>query len=493
MGGVGRHAVIYGLGIVLQRALSFVMLPVYTRYLTPADYGVLALIEMTLDVIAIFAGAQLALGVFRFYHKAETRHEKGVVVSTALIGLGASYGLVAFAAFTGAPLASELLFDSTEQVGLIRLAAGAMFFSGMTVIPLAYARVEDRSTLFVMANLVRMVLGLGLNIYTLVYLGMGVRGVFLSSLISSATVGLWLSASTLRRVGIHFSSEATRSLLRYGLPLIATQIATFTATFGDRYFINVHAGQDDVGIYNMAYQFAFLLALVGYVPFETVWAPRRFAIARRPDREAALNRGFEIENILLLTCALGIALLVDDVLRVMTTPPFHPAGEVVPILLVAYVFQAWAGVQDIGILIEEKTEYLTLANWVAAAVALVGYAVLIPRYVGLGAAIATVLSFGTRWGLTFWFSQRLWPVRYRWGPTLRLATLVVVFTVANELVRAPESLVLSIAMHLAGVAAYLVLAWAWALSEDSKGLIRNALGVALARTSWGHRFGNSDG
>src|SRR5205823_14718273 len=67
---IGRHSLVYGAGLMLTKAVSFVMLPVYTRYLTPADYGVMTLISMTLDVIAIMAGTKVALGIFRYYHKA---------------------------------------------------------------------------------------------------------------------------------------------------------------------------------------------------------------------------------------------------------------------------------------------------------------------------------------------------------------------------------------------------------------------------------------
>ena len=66
MSRVGRHTLIYGAGMMLSRAISFVMLPVYTRYLTPADYGVMELIGTTLDLIAIIAGARIAAGIFRF-------------------------------------------------------------------------------------------------------------------------------------------------------------------------------------------------------------------------------------------------------------------------------------------------------------------------------------------------------------------------------------------------------------------------------------------
>src|SRR5690606_33417269 len=102
-------------------------------------------------------------------------------------------------------------------------------------------------------------------------------------------------------------------------------------------------------------------------------------------------------------------------------PAFHSAADVVPLILIAYVLHSWSSVQDIGILIAERTEYLTLANVLASVVAVLGFALLVPTFMEWGAAAAAVLSALTRYLTTRYFSQRLWPVRYRWRPVLGLA------------------------------------------------------------------------
>src|SRR5690242_17381555 len=88
---LGRHTVIYAVGILAGKAAAFIMLPLYTRYLTPADYGVLELIEMTLDLIAIVAGSRLGAGVFRLYHDAETEEQRRSVLGSAFLVLGVAF------------------------------------------------------------------------------------------------------------------------------------------------------------------------------------------------------------------------------------------------------------------------------------------------------------------------------------------------------------------------------------------------------------------
>jgi O-antigen/teichoic acid export membrane protein len=282
---LGRHSLIYGAGTVLRKALSFVMLPVYTRFLTPGDYGVMELIEMTLDVISIVAGAQIALGIFRYYHKATTDEERKQVVSTALILLIVGYGVVGLGSFACAPLLSRLVFRTAEYAPLVRIAALSVALQSMIVAPLAYVRVRERSHIFVTTNLAKLIIAVLGNLVFVVHYRMGVRGVLTSGLIANVIIAAALTGGMVREVGLRFSRAATRSLLRYGVPMIGTQLATFIATFGDRYFLQAASNVTAVGLYTLAYQFGFVLASLGYMPFEAVWEPARFEIAKRPDRD----------------------------------------------------------------------------------------------------------------------------------------------------------------------------------------------------------------
>lgn len=425
MSRIGRHTLIYGLGVVLSKAVSFFMLPIYTRFLTPSDYGVMELIEMTLDIISIVAGAQIAIGIFRYYHKAETDRERNAVVSTSFMVLVLSYCLMGAVTFAAAPWLAELVFDSRDNAGLIRLAAMSLAASSFSIAPLTAFRVREQSTYFVLSQLAKLLLQVALNLYFLVELEMGVRGVFMASLIASSLVGAVLGGLLLKNVGLHFSRQATRDLIRYGIPLIGTQLATFAVTFGDRYFLQAAADTAVVGVYSLAYQFGFLLAAIGYMPFEMIWQPARFEIAARPDRDAIYSRAFVYLNVLLIPAAVGLSVFVQDVLYLMATPPFYTAAEFVPIIVIAYVLQGWTGFQDVGVHMKERTEFITAANWASAAVALVGYALFIPRYLGYGAAAVTVVAFAIRYAGCYWASQRLWRVHYQWKPVLKLIVLGV--------------------------------------------------------------------
>lgn len=479
--GVVKHAFIYGLGTLLSRAVSFIMLPVYTRVLTPADYGTLALIEMTLDVISIGAGAQLAYAIYRFYHKADTEAEKNTVVSTVFFSLMLSYVLVAALTATFATELSVLLFKSPDNASLIRIASGGLASQCLMIVPSALLQVRERSATMVQINLVKLVMQLSMNILFLVGMGLGVKGILLSTLIANTTIGFGLSIWTIRTVGISFSSDVLRSLVRYAGPLIGMQFATFFTTFGDRYFLKAYGDEASVGLFNLSYQFAFLMYGIGFGPFMQMWGPRRFAVARNPDeaqRDRELSAGFGYLNVILLPVAVGIALFVGDVLRLMTTPPFFGAAGVVPILLFAYVLMAWASVLDLGILIRERTEFLTLSNWVTLVVALLGWVLLVRPFGATGAAAVTVLSLFARFALTYHFAQRLWFVAYDWRPILRMLFVgAAIVGLAAFLPTLPW--IASVALHSLMAAVFLFYVWQFGpLSHDEK---RSAIALARSR------------
>ena len=455
---VGRHGFVYGVGVLLSRVVAFAMLPVYTRYLTPSDYGTLQLIGVTFEVVSIIAGSRLGAGIFHFYHKADDLRSRRELLSTALVLMVALYSVVSGIMFLVAGPLSRLVFGPANDPELMRIAAAILGFESLLVVPLAYLQVRERAGLFVAINAGKLLVQLTLNIVFLVVMGIGVKGPLYSNLIASVLVGIVVTSLLLRDVGISLSGAAARDLLRFGVPFVGTQIGTFITTYGDRYFLVRASSVDAVGVYGLAYQFGFLLHSVGMVPFQGGWDPIRFEIAKHADRDELYARGFVYFNVVYITTAVGIALYVHDFIRVMSAPSFYSAADIVPVILLAYVFQGWTEQQQLGLMITEKTERITLANWVAAGIALLAYALLIPLMAGMGAAIATVIAFGARQWMVYTMAQNQWPVRYRWGPVVRLLGLAILIVAAAG-VLPPYGIVVSLLVRTLLLGIYVMGVW----------------------------------
>lgn len=427
---VGSQTAIYIFGVLLGRAFSFLLLPVYTRYLSPADYGVIQLVDLTFDVLTLVAGTRLAAGLFHFHEKASTVDQKNAVLSTTMMALAGAYAIVAALAVLFASTLSQLVFESAAHTTLIRIAATSFVFQGLLIVPLAEIRRREQPRLFVAINSGKLIAQAVLNVFFLVVMEYGILSMFLSTLITSAVLAVSLTVYLVRQAGLHFSAPILRDLIRFGLPLIATQVATIFTTFGDRFFLRQAvdaavpgqstAGVAAVGLYALAYQFGFLLATLALDPFLSVWQPVRFKLAQQENRDAIFSRAFIMLNVLLVTIGVGIGLFVDDLLQILAAPVFHSASNLVPLLLLAFVFAAWPAALDTGIMLRERNELITYANWVSAGVALAGYLILIPRFFAWGAVWTTLAASVIRHVIIYRASQRLWPIRYDWQPVWTL-------------------------------------------------------------------------
>jgi O-antigen/teichoic acid export membrane protein len=182
------------------------------------------------------------------------------------------------------------------------------------------------------------------------------------------------------------------------------------------------------------------------------------------------SSGFRYLNIIVTSVAVGIALFVDPLLSVMSDPAFHPAATLVPIIVLAYVFQAWTDVVRFGIDASEKTRYVTYATWGAAIPMVAGYAVLIPAFGSLGAAIATLIGFAVRFGLMLAFAQRVWPVDYRWQSILLLLGWGCALAGTYHLV-APQSLLRQLALAAFLGAVYVIGGLTFAVTPAERGRI----------------------
>ena len=477
---------------VLTKAVSFIMLPVYTRYLNPAQYGAIELIEMSFDLLTMVAGARLLGGVFRYYYKAETENERNAVISTGALLICGGYAAVGAVAFAAATPLARLVLGNASLSGLVRIGSLALASQSLTSLPPALLRVRGRFRSVVVVQLARLAMQVALNVLFLVHYLMGPNGIFLSTLLANLCVGGVVLVMVLRPVGIHFSQHAATALYRFGVPLIAVQAATFILTFGDRPFLRAVTPLDpltgkpdltSVGIYTMAYQFAFALASLTQTPFSLVWEPKRFEIATHADHDAIYARVFVYFNVVLMAGSLGVAMFSHDVLHLIATKAFFGASDYVPLLVVSIILQGWAGTQDIGILVSEQTKYLAIANWVAAVVALIAYALLIPPYHLWGAASATAIAYVVRYALTYVFSQRLWPVRYDWPPVIRLIALTAVtYGISVYIPWGP--LVYMLPARISLYIVYLIAVWfAGVVSADDRAAALRMVAQYLTRTA----------
>ena len=330
-----RHARVYALGAVLRNVISFVMLPIYTRHLSPADYGTIELLSMMVDVVGLIVGLRIEDAIFRYWHDTPNRDARLSVVSNALVvAVFANLVGVGFILVFAKPL-TAFMFGSEENYPLTALFGLTLLFQALISVPLAYVRLQQRPWLYLSVSVARLILQLSLNIYFIVIRDMKSEGVIYSAVISSFVCGLAALVYLLRAVPFKIEQRQIVSMVRFSGPLILASVAAFYSTYGDRYFLRVYHGLADVGIYGLAYKFGFLLMSLVWEPFTKIWDIRRYQILKGEYVDETYNDNFVVMFGVMILAALGISVFLPDLLRIMAGPAYADAALVAPVILLA--------------------------------------------------------------------------------------------------------------------------------------------------------------
>jgi O-antigen/teichoic acid export membrane protein len=479
---LGRDSFIYTVGSVLSRAVSFLLLPLYTRYLTPSDYGVLQLLDMTLDISFIIFTAGITAGMALFYFQATDEQERHDVVRTAFV-LEVSMTLIGAAVlFALAPLVWRVGLRGAGEVLFVRIVAINFVLGVLSAVPMMLLQIRQRPQTIVTINLMRLGAQVGLNVLFLVVLKRGVAGILFSGSIVNGMQGIAAMFWLMRTAPGRARMSIVKRLRKFGVPYQLSAAGSFILSFGDRFFLQASRGVSSVGLYGLAYQFGFLLYQLSADPVLKAWGPQRLQLINMPKeiRDQRYNRGFVYFNLVLITMATGIGLFVQPVIKVMTTAPFHSAARLVPVILLAYVVAAWGEATSFGIIVSQKTRYITYTTWTAVVVVFLLYALLIPPYGGMGAAIATAIAFAVRTSLLYHWAQKLWHIDYEWG---RILLLTAYGTVAvTIMVMIPDmGIVNQGAIGLSLFIAYCALAWTTVLKSEEKQVVLKALPIPERR------------
>jgi O-antigen/teichoic acid export membrane protein len=173
-----RHAAVYGVGRILSKGISLFLLPFYTYYLTPVDYGVMEILSLVVMLGGMVVGFGISSGLMRYYYATENEQERRELVGTALVFSILSAALIAAPAFFSSGSVSRILLGSPNYAFLVKLAAMQFFFSLSADIGWVYLRAKKRSTLYVTLTQIFLGVSLGLTVYLVAVKKMGLTGVF---------------------------------------------------------------------------------------------------------------------------------------------------------------------------------------------------------------------------------------------------------------------------------------------------------------------------
>jgi O-antigen/teichoic acid export membrane protein len=400
----------YSFGTVIQRVLSLLLLPIYTRYLTPEDYGIVGLLSVTSLVLGTLTSLALTNGIGRYFYypDQEKTSIQAVVWSPMLFTIGFTFVLLGPLALFADRL-SLLIFGSPDYEYLILLTLAGVLIANVSGIGQSILVFQERAITVNILNLINVVVAVAAGLYLVVTLRRGVTGLIESGLITSLVMSvptLWVSVLRYRP---EFSVSILNKQLRFSLPLVAALGAFFVFDSSDRYFLKLFLPLSEVGIYNIGYSFGLIvMILVG--GFSSAWPPYYHRNNQNGEGQTICNDVLRVYLLVLSSCIVLLTAGAPLVLRLFTTPEFHAADSIVPWVSTAYMLKGPYIIFLMGVLIKNKTTWQLYLEFAAAAVNLGANLLLIPLFGREAAAFTTLISYGILALGAYYMVQRINPI-----------------------------------------------------------------------------------
>jgi O-antigen/teichoic acid export membrane protein len=413
----------YQVADVVSKFIAVLLLPVYTRYISPAGYGVVELLANGVILISILVRVGMIESFLRFYFSDEDQDRRDALARRAVGFLLVSTTVVSVALAVAASPLSKLVLGYHDATTFRIAVLGLWAFTNLEM---AYAilRVEERLRVYAIASLTNVGITIASSVVLVVVLGKGARGLLLGNYGASTLVllGLWWTMRG-RLLARHRNAEPHGVLLRFGLPTVPAEASVYALSIIDRYYIFHHRSPALAGLYSIAVKLAGTVAFIVRA-FQYAWPPLAYSV--RDDAEAARLYGLVTTYYLLVSglVVAGLALLGRWVLRLLTAPSFFGAYRALP-----WVALGWAlyGLWVVFLVIAGRAK-VTTRNFPAALAGLLANVVLllvlVPGLGIAGAGIALCGAYVVMIAVMHLLTRRAFTAAFEWRRLVQLAVVL---------------------------------------------------------------------
>ena len=410
----------------MAKGAAFLLLPLYTQFLSIEDYGTLAITTMLIGVLSTLLSFGLAGTVLRFHFTLAAEQRKpfyGAMWSFLIIVPGL---LVLLMTLFSQPF-FNLLFEQVPFRPYILLTIWIVFLqTAFPVIPLAQFRARDQAISYVLLNLGTFFSTALFTVWFVVLQEQGAYGALLAQLSSAVLMAIVSMVILLRWYTPNFRWWQLQPGLVYGLPFVPHFLSQWALSVSDRAILENHVGLDQIGIYSLAYQFAIAHRLI----MSSINNPFITMFGRAAENEALRRRLPQMATYFIFATSfvgIGVMLLAGDIIRLMARPDFHSAGTFVPWLVVGFLFMAFYFVSmNWMIMVKGKTSAVPIVTSLAAALNIGLNLIFVPQYGIWAATVNTSIGYFALAAMMFFASQRIEIFPYQYGRLLKIFAAVAV-------------------------------------------------------------------
>lgn len=429
------QTMIYGLSTILARIINFLFVPIYTRLLSPENYGVVTEFMAYIAVLQVVLVLGLETGCFRFANKEGVDPRK--VYSNAFVTvfcISATF-LALMLAFAG-PISSALGYSGYGAC--IKYVGGILALDSITAIMFAKLRQESKAFKFAIIKTVKIITETAANLVLFLWFPKHIDSarfllhfipetpdfsyVIFAIFLSCVVCGI-LFIPDFTRLSLRLDPKLLKQMLAYSLPLMVASLPGVVNDFLDRilfrYFdTNAEAWRSSLGLYQAAVKLAVIMNL--FIQMFR-YAAEPFFFKRAADKDSRTLYA-SVQEYFTAFCGLvflGVILYID-IIALILGPQFRSAVGIVPIMLLSYMILGMLFNVSMWYKLSGKTDmaiWITLAGLAVTAAVIV---IFMPKYSYWAAAFGHLASYIVMFAVSAVLGARYYPIPYRWGRLLAI-------------------------------------------------------------------------
>ena len=421
---IARLSALYMAAAIIPSIVSVLALPVFTRYLSPDQLGIVTFAKHALGPIVILVPLGFTTGVRMQYFRIDESIQPQFIRS-ALIGQTAISGAVCLVlSIAGLWISNSIMADLPLPQNLVfvlwLMVVWGAFCQGIVRLGMSMAELLEQGrtvlSLRLLSTLPQILFGLA-AVTLLAWQGFGRQGTIFAGAACAALFSIWI----VWRLG---SGYADTRLIRRpaieGIKFVPHNLAVHLQFAISSFLLNSMISTGSLAIYGVALTFGALLEMplgaVSQAAFPTL---AKLMNAGSNDSRVSQSSLYTKVAIGIVSISVASALFSPIAIRLLTAPAYHEASTVVLVMIAAWLFHGFFGLALQPVMYHGGGLSVTMASVGGLIVTAVSSIILIPMYGIYGAAASTLLCFATKFAIALYLAQRIYPIPWETAKIIR--------------------------------------------------------------------------
>jgi O-antigen/teichoic acid export membrane protein len=386
-------ASIYSVAVVASRLCTFILLPIFWKYLSPSDFGIIGIITLTQGFLVPLLSLGLHDTLQRFYPEwngAQRKARLALIWSTIFLWSVLLCGLLSYFYEV-----FNIFFKKVDAVPYFLIGIWTAFSMTFVSLPLSLKRIKAEVKQFSLITAAVFLTQSAFSLFFVIIMSYGAKGYLLGGLCGAIIWAIFLNFEYWKEAKLSAGSLNFKELLSYSLPMVPATILDGTTSLFDRYFLDKHVSLSTIGHYNVANQLSSALIILNQ-GLKSAWIPFLYRIMHdRKDAPSILGLFSFYYVAVLIPPALLICLLAKEIISLFDSRYIDSCLYLPWIILTIYI-QAITTAMGRGLDLAKKNHLWPFISAIQVITSLSALTLFVPKYGAIGAAWSIVIAAATR-------------------------------------------------------------------------------------------------